>query len=92
MEKNRDRQTALRNRAKGSPADGHGRVMGNLALAGWRAGQELHDRHHGAKRIVRRAPQPHAGGFKPAGLARLARPTVGDRPRPKSATDPLPFR
>jgi putative SOS response-associated peptidase YedK len=37
MEKDRDRQAALRDRAQGRRSYGHGRLVGNLALEGWRA-------------------------------------------------------
>jgi hypothetical protein len=46
MEKDRVRQATLRDRAEGPAADGHGRVMGNLALAGGRKNSQLHHHHH----------------------------------------------
>jgi len=55
-------KAALRDRAQGRRADGDGRIVGNLALKGWRTHPQLHDRDHDAERIVRRAPQPHARG------------------------------
>jgi putative SOS response-associated peptidase YedK len=54
--KNRDRQAALRHCPRRPATDGHGRVMGNLALAGGRKNSQLHHRHHHSERIVRRAP------------------------------------
>jgi len=38
--------------------DAHGRVMGNLALAGGREDPQRHHHHHQAEQIVRRASQP----------------------------------
>lgn len=58
---------------------GMARVVGDLALAGGRAGAQLHDRHDHTKRIVRRVAQPDAGGSQAASMAGLARRTGGDR-------------
>ena len=56
-----DRQAALCDRARGSAADGAGRVVGDLALAGWRDNPQLRHHHHDAERAMRRDPQPDAG-------------------------------
>ena len=58
MEENRGRQAALCDCAEGSATDAHGRVMGNLALAGGREDPQLHHHRHQAEQIVRRASQP----------------------------------
>ena len=47
--------------------------MGDLALKGWRADPQLHDRHHNAERALRRAPQPDARGFEAGDMADLGR-------------------
>jgi putative SOS response-associated peptidase YedK len=39
-------EAALRDRAEGPAADGHGWVMGNMARAGRRADPQLHHRYH----------------------------------------------
>src|SRR3984893_9855658 len=43
---NHHRQAALRDRTEGPAADGHGRIMGDLALAGRRKNSQLHHHHH----------------------------------------------
>src|SRR5580692_5235672 len=55
MGENRGRQAALRDRTGGPAAHGAGGLVGDLALAGGRKDPQLHDRHDGAERIVRRA-------------------------------------
>ena len=62
MEKNRDRQAALRDCAGGRKPDGAGWPVGELALAGGRMGAQLCDRDDHAERIMRGASQPYAGG------------------------------
>ena len=52
-QKTRFGQAALRDRPERRRPDGAGGVMGELALAGRRAGAQLRDHHHGAERIVR---------------------------------------
>ncbi len=76
-EKTADRQAALRDRAQGRRADGDGRLVGDLALAGGRTDPQLHDRHHDAERIVRQASQPDARGAEARGVAGLARRGAG---------------
>jgi hypothetical protein len=62
MEKDHARQAALCDRAQGRRAHDHGRVVGDLALEGWRADPQLHDRDDDAERALHRAAQPHACG------------------------------
>jgi hypothetical protein len=88
-EKDRGGQTALRDRTRRSPADGHGRVMGNLALAGGRTHSQLHHHHHEAEGIVRRASQPDAGRPEARGLAGVARRRTGGRAAAQGAAGPL---
>ena len=63
--------------ARGSAADGAGRVVGDLALAGWRDSPQLRHHHHDAERAMRRDPQPDAGDPGPGELARMARGRAG---------------
>ena len=79
MEKDRDRQAALRDRACRSRHHGARGLVGELALAGRRADPQLRDRHDGAERIVRRASQPHARGPEARGVAGMARRGTGRR-------------
>ena len=87
-----DRQAALRDRAQGRRADGHGRAMGDLALARRRTDPQLHDRDHDAERIVRQASQPDARGAEARGVADVARRGAGRSAASEGAAGPLPFR
>ena len=49
VEEDRDGQAALRDRVEGPAADGHGRFMGNLALAGGGKNSQLHHHHHNGR-------------------------------------------
>ena len=74
---------------------------GLMAMAGlwetWRspagrADPQLHDRHHDAERIVRRAAQPDARGAEARSVAGLARRGAGRCGASEGAAGPLPFR
>ena len=76
-----------RDRTGQSPADGHGRVVGNLALAGGRKNSQLHDHHDGAERAVCRVAyrmpvvlKPNAWpvwlGEEPADVPQLKAPVL----------------
>ena len=55
------------------------RIVGNLALAGGRAGAQFYHRYDHAERAVRGAPQPDAGGAEARELADLAWGSAGRR-------------
>src|SRR6516225_2833629 len=72
MEKDRDRQAAIRHRACRSRPDGAGRPLGELAFARGRMDSKF--RHHPdrAERTLRRVAQPNAGCPQTSVLAGLA--------------------
>src|ERR1700756_1370639 len=90
MEKNRDRQAALRDCAGGRKPDGVGRPVGELALARGRMGAQLRDHHHHAERIMRGTSQPHAGGPEAGKLGRLAGEEPADASSLKAMLAPFP--
>jgi len=92
VEEDRGRQAALRDRIDRPAANGNGRPVGGLALAGGRAGAQLHDHHDGAERAVRRVAyrmpvvlKPNAWpvwlGEEPANVPQLKALLAGERSR-----------
>jgi hypothetical protein len=89
MEKDRDGEAALRDRARRSADHGAGGVVG-LALAGGRADPQLRDRHHDPERIVRRDPQPDVRGADARDMAARLSEEPAELPELKTLLAPCP--
>jgi hypothetical protein len=81
-----------RDRARRPAPHGHGRAVGDVALAGGREGAQLLDRHHDAERAVRGAARSHAGRSEARSVAGVARRGAGGRAPAQVPARALPGR